>query len=154
VLIDIPKLMNAPTGKLIATIDHYGCQHWSQNLPYRAVVAVDKQSVHGTVLYQVAGSNSPPVKADKALKVALDIHGGVCFYCKAATAVETSLTPTIDHIEAISLGGKSDLTNLVIACRPCNNAKGQGLIDAFNPNATQEWLSALQAQIQNRLNRL
>jgi 5-methylcytosine-specific restriction endonuclease McrA len=146
--------MNAPTGKLIAAIDFFGCQHWSQDLPYRAVIAVNKQSVHGTVLYQVAGSNSPPIRADKALKLALEIHGGICFYCKTATAAETSVTPTIDHIEAVAHGGTSDLTNLVIACRPCNTAKGQGLIDAFNPSASIEWLTNLQKQIQNRLSRI
>jgi 5-methylcytosine-specific restriction endonuclease McrA len=146
--------MNAPTRKLIAEIDHYGCQHWSNDLPYRAIVSIRAHSPQGPILYQVAGSNVAPSGAIKALTTALKIHGGMCFYCKKATAVETSLAPTIDHIEPIAIGGNSDLSNLVVACRPCNSAKGQGLIDAFNPSASLEWLTSLQEQIQNRLSRL
>jgi 5-methylcytosine-specific restriction endonuclease McrA len=147
-------LMNAPTGKLIAAIDHYGCLHWSEELPYRAIVSIKRHSQQGPILYQVAGSNIAPSGAIKALTTALKIHGGLCFYCKKATAVETSLAPTIDHIEPIAIGGNSDLSNLVVACKSCNSAKGQSRIDAFNPSASKEWLTNLQEQIQKRLSRI
>jgi hypothetical protein len=146
--------MNAPTGKIIAAIDYVACQHWSTDLPYRAVIAISAHPTHGTILYQVAGSASLPKGAEKALRTALEIHGGKCFYCKKATAVDTSIAPTLDHIEANAIGGKSEMSNLVVACKPCNSAKGQSRIDAFNPSASKEWLTSLQEQIQNRLSRL
>jgi 5-methylcytosine-specific restriction endonuclease McrA len=108
----------------------------------------------GPVLYQVAGLSEPACGAVKALKLALGKHGGNCFYCKKSAATETSLDFTLDHVEAKTIGGNDDLGNLVVACKPCNAAKGQGLIDSFNPRATLEWLTALQAQTNARLRRL
>ena len=106
------------------------------------------------MLYQVAGAADNPCGAQKALRLALKTHGGTCYYCKRAPATETSEQLTVDHVEAIANGGKDDLSNLVVACRPCNNEKGQGSIDAFNPRATIEWLDALSAQIEKRRSKL
>ena len=144
--------MNAPVGKLTASLDLAGCEHWSSEMPYRAIVAIKLQSPAGPVLYQVAGLSDPACGAANALKLALGKHGGTCFYCKKAVAAETSFT--IDHVQARASGGKDNLGNLVVACKLCNASKGQGLIDAFNPNATREWLTALQAQTKARLQRL
>lgn len=135
-------------------IDLTGCKHWSDDMPYRSIVPIREQAVHGTMLYQVAGAAENPCGAQKALRLALKTHGGTCYYCKKKPATETSEQFTVDHIEAIANGGKDDLSNLVVACRPCNNEKGQGSIDAFNPRATKEWLDALSAQIEKRLSRL
>lgn len=47
--------------------------------------------------------------------------GGRCFYC------DTSLTwndKTIDHVIPKSKGGPHRVWNLVLACHPCNQAKG------------------------------
>ena len=144
--------MNAPVGKLIASLDLAGCEHWSDDMPYRAIVAVKLHSPTGPVLYQVAGLSEPACGAAKALKRALTKHGGTCFYCKKAAAEETNFT--LDHVQAKASGGRDDLGNLVVACKPCNAQKGQGLIDTFNPRATREWLTALQAQTKARLQRL
>jgi 5-methylcytosine-specific restriction endonuclease McrA len=147
--------MNAPVGNIISTADLSACQHWSKDLPYRAVVAVSIQPAHGTILYQVAGESKAPQSAFNALKLAITKHGGKCFYCKTASAEQPSVLDfTIDHIEALAIGGTNDLTNLVVACKPCNQKKGQSTIDAFNPSATQEWLTALQSQIEGRLKKL
>lgn len=146
--------MNAHAGNLTGNLDLAACEHWSTEMPYRAIVAVKEHSPNGTILYQVAGHDAPPCGAVNALKHALNKHGGTCFYCKIATAAETSVNFTQDHLEPKALGGKSDLSNLVVACKPCNSSKGQGLIDSFNPKATREWLVALQAQVTARLQRL
>ena len=146
--------MNAQVGKLANNVDLAGCEHWSSDLPYRAIVAVKLQSPAGPVLYQVAGLADPACGALNAIKLALAKHGGTCFYCKKAKAAEPSVNFTLDHIEAKASGGKDDLGNLVVACKPCNVEKGQGLIDTFNPRATREWLTALQAQTKARLARL
>lgn len=140
--------------KITANIDLASCQHWSQDLPYRAVVAIKTQPNNGPVLYQVAGADETPRKADKALRLALEKHGGKCFYCKTSSATDVSIEMTLDHIEPQALGGNSELSNLVIACKPCNALKGHSLIDAFNPEATEEWLLALAKQIETRFDRL
>ncbi|MGC1467757.1 MAG: HNH endonuclease [Sphingorhabdus sp.] len=146
--------MNAITKFSLADVDLAMCRHWSGDLPYRAVVAVSIQPLQGTILYQVAGDASTPRSAIKALKLATEKYGGICFYCKKDKAEEVSIELTIDHIEPQSVGGDSNLTNLVVACKPCNAKKGHQLIDAFNPAATEEWLLALAKQIQQRFDKL
>ncbi len=144
--------MNISTGKLIGNLDLSACKHWSNDLPYRAIIAVGMQPTHGTILYQVAGLDKPPQSGLNALKLAITKHGGACFYCKRQSELEPSIIDlTVDHIEPIAIGGDNALSNLVVACKPCNARKGQTRIDAFNPRATKEWLSALSKQIDDRL---
>lgn len=101
--------------------------------------------------YQVAGSEASPRGAEKALRVAHEVHGGDCFYCKKPIAAEAL---TIDHAEPIARGGGEELQNLLIACRPCNSLKGAKAIELFDADAGREWLSATLVRIQARLNRL
>lgn len=49
-----------------------------------------------------------------------------CVYC-GATAQTATLE--IDHVIPLAHGGSSDSTNLVTACRDCNNGKRASLID-------------------------
>lgn len=44
-----------------------------------------------------------------------------CQYCHDAV---TNKTATMDHVLPISLGGKTTWDNIVTACSPCNNKKG------------------------------
>ncbi len=144
--------MNALTGKITGKLNLSFCKHWSNDLPYRAIVAVAIQPTHGTILYQVAGADKAPQNALNALKLAITKHGGTCFYCKRQSELEPSaIDLTVDHIEPIVIGGDSALSNLVVACKPCNGKKGQARIDAFNPRATKEWISALRKQLDDRL---
>lgn len=46
-------------------------------------------------------------------------YGYFCWYCFKDTP-----QPEIDHIHPLARGGTDDFSNLVTACRPCNNAKG------------------------------
>jgi 5-methylcytosine-specific restriction endonuclease McrA len=146
--------MNMMSRTIEGKLDLASCQHWSTDLPYRAITAVREQKPNGTILYQVAGSADAPCGARNALKLALKIHSGTCFYCNKEIATETSENATTDHIEPVALGGTNELSNLVVACKPCNAKKGQSTIDAFNPRATKEWLTALRDQIDARLNKL
>jgi 5-methylcytosine-specific restriction endonuclease McrA len=139
---------------IIEQIDLASCEHWSRDMPYRAVIAVSVQRAHGTILYQVAGTSDTPRSAAKALKLALEKHGGCCFYCKTANASDVAVEMTLDHIEPQAFGGNSEISNLVVACKKCNALKGHQLIDAFNPQATEEWLRALAKQIEMRFDRL
>lgn len=47
-----------------------------------------------------------------------------CFYCDRTAE-------TADHVEARSRGGPDDVSNLVPACRACNNAKGAKTLRDF-----------------------
>lgn len=44
-----------------------------------------------------------------------------CFYCQRPLERDTA---TLDHLHPRSKGGTDDPENLVLACRPCNRAKG------------------------------
>jgi hypothetical protein len=124
-------------------------QHCLPELPYRAVVFVRQNQA--LPLYQVAGSDVAAVGAENALRLAFKIHKGRCFYCKTPISDDQL---TIDHVEPKAAGGSKQLHNLVIACTECNRKKGANPIEIYDEHAGREWLSALLAQVQNRLNRL
>jgi 5-methylcytosine-specific restriction endonuclease McrA len=115
------------------------------------MIAFIRLDGNGTPLYQVAGSPASERNAEKALRLAHETHGGDCFYCKKRIAKGQV---TIDHVDARAFSGTKDLQNLVIACKPCNALKGRQPIELFKPEAGREWLGALLAQVQDRLNRL
>ena len=102
-------------------------------------------------LFQVAGSSEPPRGAIKALRLAHETHGGTCFYCRSPL---DSKDVTIDHVEPRVRVKRHDLHNLVIACRDCNSGKRDQGVEKFERTAGGEWLSAMLAHIQDRLNRL
>lgn len=52
---------------------------------------------------------------------ALFEQGGCCHYCKEPITPETA---TADHQWPQARRGRTTRTNIVAACRPCNNAKG------------------------------
>lgn len=104
-----------------------------------------------TPLYQVAGSARGALGAEKALREAHRIHGGACFFCQKRLAPDEV---TVDHAEAQAGGGRQHLQNLLIACRPCNQKKGQTPIETFDRQAGTEWLTAVLKQVEDRLNRL
>jgi 5-methylcytosine-specific restriction endonuclease McrA len=124
-------------------------RHCLPNLPYRMIVfsRVDGQ---GVPLYLVAGSAKEARGAAKALRLAFETHGGTCFYCKKKPGNNF----TVDHVECVAWGGPNSLQNLVIACEPCNQHKGQQPIEAFNPEAGRAWLEALLMQVEDRLAKL
>jgi 5-methylcytosine-specific restriction endonuclease McrA len=49
-----------------------------------------------------------------------------CAYCSAS-----SIPLEIDHVQPRSQGGSNRVSNLVIACHPCNQAKGVQALEAF-----------------------
>jgi HNH endonuclease len=136
-------------------VDYSGSRHWSEDLPYRAIVPIKLHSTAGPMLFQVAGSTQSSCGAEKALRIAMRIHGGSCHYCKLAIKAGANANDwTLDHVEPSALGGNGHLGNLMVACKPCNLKKGHQPIDTFNPHAAAEWLTGLQKQVQQRLARL
>lgn len=63
---------------------------------------------------------------------------GVCHYCNRRTPT-TALT--MDHVVPIARGGRSVKSNVVPACKECNNAKKQLL-----PMEWEEYLSRIVRQ--------
>lgn len=126
----------------------FGSPH--KGLAYRALVYA-RSDGNSVPLYFVAGLQGGPWKADNALSRSHRLHEGPCFYCGNDIPKGEA---TVDHVEPKKLGGKSEITNLVLSCKPCNAAKGHTVIDAFNPEAGKAWLEALLEQVQQRLNRL
>jgi 5-methylcytosine-specific restriction endonuclease McrA len=51
-----------------------------------------------------------------------DRDGRRCFYCGDPNIRLRWLT--LDHVWPQAFGGTNDLSNLVLACAPCNNRKG------------------------------
>jgi hypothetical protein len=128
--------------------------HWLLAMPYQSIIPVAKHPT-GTILYQVAGSDKARCGAEKAFRIAVEVHGGACFYCKKQLVKKDNVYQwTLDHIEPLATGGKDNLSNFVIACQPCNSRKSNQPIDAFNAQATEVWLKALRVQIDARLKRL
>ena len=124
-------------------------RHCVDAVPYRMVVYLRNNKE--TPLYCVAGAAGGPWSAKNALKKAFSIHGGDCFYCGSAVGPDQL---SIDHAEPVGAGGKSELQNLLIAHKGCNATKGNQPIECYHPEAGREWLSALLAQVQDRLRRL
>ncbi|NEP48682.1 MAG: HNH endonuclease [Moorea sp. SIO3C2] len=73
---------------------------------------------------------------------------GCCEYCRSQARFATQ-SFSIEHIQPLSRGGKSELDNLALACQGCNNhkyTKTEGLdpvsndiVPLYNPRK-QKWL--------------
>ena len=127
-----------------------GVNHCIRIKPYNMLV-FDRIDGNNTPVYYVGGVEGGPWGAKNALKKAHEKHGGMCYYCKK-TIIAAELS--IDHVESKSIGGSGSLQNLVTCHKKCNNKKGTTPIEAFNPEAGREWLSALLQQVQARLNKI
>jgi CRISPR/Cas system Type II protein with McrA/HNH and RuvC-like nuclease domain len=57
--------------------------------------------------------------------------GAHCFYCGIR---EKIYRLTIDHLVPRSRGGTHALANLVLACEPCNKAKGSQSLSSWQAN--------------------
>lgn len=52
-------------------------------------------------------------------------QGGLCFYCQEFLPMTRQ---NVEHKTAMSLGGKNNLNNLVLACSNCNKNKGSSVL--------------------------
>jgi 5-methylcytosine-specific restriction endonuclease McrA len=127
----------------------HAARHCLTDMPYRMVVF--ERMNQDTPLYRVGGSARDALGAENALREALMIHGGNCFFCKKKVKLEDL---SIDHAEPKAAGGREELQNLLITHKGCNLDKGHKAIESFHPEAGREWLSALLRQVQDRLNRI
>lgn len=125
-------------------------RHCLKIKPYSMLI-FDRVNRQNVPVYFVGGVSGGPWAARTALKKAYEQHHGHCHYCKEP--IEAALF-SIDHVEAKANGGSDSLQNLVIAHKNCNIAKGNMPIEAYNPLAGKEWLTAMLEHIQARLKQI
>lgn len=65
--------------------------------------------------------NAKARRARRALM--LSLQGGQCFWCP--TPLDLTIA-TLDELIPRSRGGTQRLGNVVVACEPCNNQRGNG----------------------------
>lgn len=67
-------------------------------------------------------------------------QGGLCFYCGQLVNIDLKIEsgecvpagyPTVDHIVPLDQGGTWAVSNLVLACRRCNQIKSNGIVPEF-----------------------
>ena len=63
-------------------------------------------------------------------RIAIARAGGRCHYCGCAVEPKDF---EIDHVIPVSRGGRSRLSNLVAACKPCNRSKYDSLLSEWAP---------------------
>lgn len=61
--------------------------------------------------------------------VVLARDGNICYYCCEPVHRDSI---TVDHVIPFSRGGKTVLSNLVVACKKCNQKKGNFLPQEVN----------------------
>jgi 5-methylcytosine-specific restriction endonuclease McrA len=69
----------------------------------------------------------------------MERDGGRCVHCKGKVEIihdyynTAPYRATIDHVISQSHGGGFKMSNLALACYPCNNARGNGVIVRKKP---------------------
>lgn len=64
------------------------------------------------------------------------IYGKTCWWCHEIITLEDS---SVEHLIPISRGGADDMWNTVLACKPCNNNRGND----FTPTIAARVFTAL-----------
>ena len=80
----------------------------------------------------------------------LEKWGRRCAYCGARGTGPGSVPLNIDHVRPRSKGGSDRVSNLVLACVPCNEAKGNRLVEEFlagKPGVLKRVLAQLKAPL-------
>ena len=115
--------------------------------PYRMVVfsGFDHNSAP---VYWVAGTTRAVMNARNALKEAILIHEGSCFFCGKTAKL------TVDHVVPVCRGGSDALSNLLVSCEPCNKQKAATPIEKHNAVAARRWFKAVVAQSRRQLDRI
>lgn len=120
--------------------------HPIRKKPYNAI-RLDHIDGNGVPIYRVARCERH-MGASAALKLAFETFGGHCFHCEIWMSPQPlSHRCTRDHLRPKADGGSDYLHNLVLACGPCNRAKGRSGITDFHAERSAEYLKALDEHI-------
>lgn len=81
------------------------------------------------------GTFNPRYKQRKRMRSMLRRHGTHCSYCKGEMTTKRGfnhpMAPSRDHVIPLCRGGYDHLSNIVMACRWCNERKGPLTGDEF-----------------------
>ncbi|MFE4048966.1 RNA-guided endonuclease IscB [Streptomyces sp. YIM B13518] len=90
------------------------------------LVAFDTHSMSAGRPLQGAEYQQGPLAGTNARTYLYAKWNNACTYCEA-----TGVPLNIEHLRPRSRGGSNRLSNLVLACVPCNQAKGNSPVDVF-----------------------
>lgn len=103
-------------------------------------VAFDTHSMSAGKQLKGAEYRNGTLAGTDARAFLLAIRGRVCAYCGA-----TGVPLNIDHVHPRSRGGTGTISNLVLACVPCNQAKGSKPVAVFLADQPER-LAGIRAQ--------
>lgn len=103
-------------------------------------VAFDTHSMSAGKQLKGAEYRNGTLAGTDARAFLLAIRGRVCAYCGA-----TGVPLNIDHVHPRSRGGSGTISNLVLACVPCNQAKGSKPVAVFLADQPER-LAGIRAQ--------
>jgi 5-methylcytosine-specific restriction endonuclease McrA len=142
-----PRFLNRtrPEGWLAPSLRHRldATVSWVDRLvrwaPVRAVhlerVAFDTHAISAGRLLEKAEYQHGTLAGTEVREYLLAKFGRACVYCGV-----TGVPLNIDHVHPRSRGGSDRVSNLVLACIPCNQAKGNREVREFAPKWAAEIL--------------
>jgi 5-methylcytosine-specific restriction endonuclease McrA len=102
-------------------------RRWEENHPDRVKDAAKKyRSKHKTTRqaglrnYRAKKNNNGGTHTAQDIQLLYKQQKGKCYYCSKKVGERYD----VDHVIPVSRGGRNDISNLVIACKPCNQSKG------------------------------
>lgn len=117
------KVIDSTVGLLLQLVTEGGLWNWTDGCGGWLFGLIEERAAEmGLPLPAFVRSQRP------VLLHLLERDGPLCRYCGAPTSLAYP-DPHIDHVVPKSKGGGNELTNLVIACPPCNLSKGSKLLE-------------------------
>lgn len=123
------------------SLAHRFCRYAPVTEVHVESVAFDTHSMTAEKRLKGAEYRNGTLAGTDARAFLLAIRGRVCAYCGA-----TGVPLNIDHVRPRSRGGSSTISNLVLACVPCNQAKGSSPVAVFLADQPER-LAEFRAQI-------
>ncbi|MFG2501785.1 RNA-guided endonuclease IscB [Streptomyces sp. NPDC048441] len=108
------------------SLAHRFCRYAPVTEVHVESVAFDTHSMSAGKQLKGAEYGNGTLVGTDARAFLLAVRGRACAYCGA-----TSVPLNLDHIHPSSRGGSSRISNLVLACVPCNQAKGSKPVAVF-----------------------
>jgi len=128
----------------------YGCLWMAGHHNRQIIYRIGQEPPKSDVLLHVDVSEKrrraknnlkPKQKRRLMMEIAARVGHWYCTYCgKQLTPItninipvaHNSNSPTLDHIVPLSRGGSSELHNLCLSCKSCNNDKGDSILGGEN----------------------
>ncbi|MDH2393174.1 RNA-guided endonuclease IscB [Streptomyces sp. HNM0663] len=151
-----PRFLNRtrPDGWLAPTLHHLVAtmMSWTARLarwtPVRAVhverVAFDTHAISAGRPLEGAEYQHGTLAGTEIREYLLAKFGRACVYCGV-----TGVPLNIDHVHPRSRGGSDRVSNLVLACIPCNEAKSNRPVEEFAPKRAADILKRAKAPLRD-----